>query len=82
MHGGRDLCKRGGYCCCTRDGPIMVSVVSGEIRMRVLCQVLVDLQDEAQDVVGATGQTGESVQSAPWRNWYADPVPPRTVLIQ
>jgi len=38
-------------------GPVMVSVVGGEIRMRVLRQVLIDLQDEARDVFAGSGET-------------------------
>jgi hypothetical protein len=35
----------------------MVSVVNGEIRMRVLRHVLDDLQDEARDVFAGSGET-------------------------
>jgi hypothetical protein len=35
----------------------MVSVVDGEIRMRVLRQVLADLQVEARDVFAGSGET-------------------------
>jgi AbrB family looped-hinge helix DNA binding protein len=38
-------------------GPVMVSVVDGEIRMRVMRQVLTDLQDEARQVFAGSGQT-------------------------
>jgi len=38
-------------------GPVMVSVVGGEIRMRVLRNVLTDLQDEARDVFAGSGET-------------------------
>jgi AbrB family looped-hinge helix DNA binding protein len=38
-------------------GPVMVSVVDGEIRMRVLRQVLADLQAEARDVFAGSGET-------------------------
>jgi AbrB family looped-hinge helix DNA binding protein len=38
-------------------GPVMVSVVGGEIRMRVLRQVLTDLQDEARDVFAGSGES-------------------------
>ncbi len=38
-------------------GPVMVSVVGGEIRMRVLSRVLTDLQDEARDVFAGSGET-------------------------
>jgi AbrB family looped-hinge helix DNA binding protein len=38
-------------------GPVMVSVVGGEIRMRVLAQVLTDLQNEARDVFAHSGET-------------------------
>jgi AbrB family looped-hinge helix DNA binding protein len=41
-------------------GPVMVSVVGGEIRMRVLKQVLTDLQDEARDVFAGSGETVDS----------------------
>jgi AbrB family looped-hinge helix DNA binding protein len=40
-----------------RGGPVMVSVVDGEIRMRVLRQVLADLQVEARDVFAGSGET-------------------------
>ena len=35
----------------------MVSVVNGEIRMRVMRQVLEELQDEARDVFAGSGET-------------------------
>lgn len=38
-------------------GPVMVSVVDGEIRMRVLRQVLAELQAEARDVFAGSGET-------------------------
>ena len=38
-------------------GPVMVSVVNGEIRMRVMRQVLEELQDEARDVFAGSGET-------------------------
>nr|WP_294519272.1 AbrB/MazE/SpoVT family DNA-binding domain-containing protein [uncultured Rhodopila sp.] len=38
-------------------GPVMVSVVGGEIRMRVLKQVLTELQDEARDVFAGSGDS-------------------------
>jgi AbrB family looped-hinge helix DNA binding protein len=38
-------------------GPVMVSVVGGEIRMRVLKHVLADLQDEARDVFAGSGES-------------------------
>lgn len=38
-------------------GPVMVSVVGGEIRLRVLRQVLADLQEEARDVFASSGET-------------------------
>jgi antitoxin component of MazEF toxin-antitoxin module len=40
-------------------GPVMVSVVNGEIRMRVLRQVLAELQAEAQEVFAGSGETVE-----------------------
>ena len=51
MHAASALCK-GGY-----GGPVMVSVVAGEIRMRVLRQVLTDLQDETRAVLAGSGET-------------------------
>lgn len=38
-------------------GPVMVSVVGGEIRMRVLRNVLSDLQEEASGVFAGSGET-------------------------
>ncbi len=38
-------------------GPVMVSVVGGEIRMRVMRQVFADLQDEARALFGGSGVT-------------------------
>jgi AbrB family looped-hinge helix DNA binding protein len=38
-------------------GPVMVSVVDGEIRMRVMRQVLDDLQDEAKEIFAGSGET-------------------------
>jgi antitoxin component of MazEF toxin-antitoxin module len=38
-------------------GPVMVSVVDGEIRMRVLRHVLADLQADAQQVFAGSGET-------------------------
>jgi len=38
-------------------GPVMVSVVDGEIRMRVMRQVLTDLQNEAREVFANAGET-------------------------
>jgi len=38
-------------------GPVMVSVVGGEIRMRVLRDVLTGLQDEARAVFAGSGET-------------------------
>lgn len=40
-----------------QGGPVMVSVVDGEIRMRVLRQVLAELQDEARAVFAGSGET-------------------------
>jgi AbrB family looped-hinge helix DNA binding protein len=38
-------------------GPVMVSVVDGEIRMRVLRRVLAELQAEAREVFAGSGET-------------------------
>lgn len=38
-------------------GPVMVSVVGGEIRIRVLRNVLSELQDEALGVFAGSGET-------------------------
>jgi AbrB family looped-hinge helix DNA binding protein len=38
-------------------GPVMMSVVDGEIRMRPLRHVLVDLQGEAQSVFAGSGES-------------------------
>lgn len=38
-------------------GPVMVTVVNGEIRMRALRQVLTDLQADAQAVFAGSGET-------------------------
>jgi antitoxin component of MazEF toxin-antitoxin module len=38
-------------------GPVMVSVVDGEIRMRVLRQVLAEIQAEAQEIFAGSGET-------------------------
>lgn len=38
-------------------GPVTVSVVNGEIRIRVLRQVLSELQAEARDVFAGSGET-------------------------
>ncbi len=35
-------------------GPVMISVVDGEVRMRVLQRALSDLQDEARTLFGGT----------------------------
>ncbi len=40
-----------------RGGPVMVSVVDGEIRMRVMRQVFADLQDEARTLFAGSGVT-------------------------
>ncbi len=40
-------------------GPVMVSVVDGEIRMRVMRQVLAELQAEARDGFAGSGETVE-----------------------
>lgn len=40
-------------------GPVMVSVVDGEIRMRVLRDVLIELQTEARAVFDGSGETVE-----------------------
>ena len=41
-------------------GPVMVSVVNGEIRMRALRQALTDLQDEARAVFAGSGESVDS----------------------
>jgi AbrB family looped-hinge helix DNA binding protein len=41
-------------------GPVMVTVVDGEIRMRVLRQVLAELQAEAQEIFAGSGETVDS----------------------
>ncbi len=38
-------------------GPVMMSVVDGEIRMRPLRHVLTDLQGEAQSVFAGSGES-------------------------
>jgi AbrB family looped-hinge helix DNA binding protein len=38
-------------------GPVMMSVVDGEIRMRPLRRVLADLQGEAQSVFAGSGES-------------------------
>ncbi len=38
-------------------GPVLVSVVDGEIRMRVLRRALLDLQAEAGSVFAGSGET-------------------------
>jgi AbrB family looped-hinge helix DNA binding protein len=38
-------------------GPVMVSVVDGEIRMRVLREVLAEIQAEAQEIFAGSGET-------------------------
>jgi AbrB family looped-hinge helix DNA binding protein len=38
-------------------GPVMVSVVDGEIRMRALPHVLAQLQAEAREVFAGSGET-------------------------
>jgi bifunctional DNA-binding transcriptional regulator/antitoxin component of YhaV-PrlF toxin-antitoxin module len=40
-----------------QGGPVMVSVVDGEIRIRALRQVLTNLQDQAQSVFAGSGET-------------------------
>ena len=40
-----------------RGGPVMVSVVDGEIRIRALRQVLTGLQQKAQRVFAGSGET-------------------------
>ncbi len=40
-----------------QGGPVLVSVVDGEIRMRVMRQLLADLQDEARVVFAGSGET-------------------------
>ena len=40
-------------------GPVMISVVDGEVRMRVLRDVLAGLQADARGVFAGTGETVE-----------------------
>jgi AbrB family looped-hinge helix DNA binding protein len=57
-------------------GPVMVTVVGGEIRMRMLRQVLSDLQAEARDVFAGSGETVDGFLRERRVEAYRDGDPP------
>jgi AbrB family looped-hinge helix DNA binding protein len=40
-----------------RGGPLLLTVVDGEIRMRAMRQALTDLQDEASEIFAGSGES-------------------------